>query len=89
MFDGVSLDWSDLGGWSAFVSLAVLVIVGFVTGRIYPRSVTEAFKSAWETERAASEKKDEAIAETLQLSRTAVATLTAIQAALQRKEEVR
>lgn len=41
----------EVGGWSAFLSLALLVVVSFLKGWVYPGPIVDKFQKAWETER--------------------------------------
>jgi hypothetical protein len=89
--DGVPLSVADLSGWGAFLVLAFLVIVGFMTGRVQSSRALKAekergdtFQRAYERAMQASENKDQGNAELLENSRTTVRMLRAIQQASER-----
>lgn len=49
----------EVGGWSAFGSLALLNVVAFLKGWVYPAGIVEKFQAAWDTERAARQALEE------------------------------
>lgn len=49
----------EVGGWSAFGSLALLNVVALLKGWIYPAGIVERFQTAWDTERAARQALEE------------------------------
>lgn len=73
------VNFEDMSGWGAFGLLAFLVLWGFVSGRIQPRSNVDMWKSAYDKEREVSQKRDGIVDEAVEVARTATRVLEEIQ----------